>query len=180
MLLTTELITEPYDRSKDDYCFVIRTFQDCGGFCGDRFLNAQEKVITGSFTHRRAESWGHPYMGPRIRAPALGGDMTCTVSLAADPFMFARGSHGGSVQIWTIPEIPTSHSQLSLYHVQKPLSRALSIFLFRFCENPLTDTYPCSCKSETRPIARDSYSVTRAVEHPRGEPPFEGLILNGV
>jgi hypothetical protein len=24
-------------------------------------------------------------MGPRIRAPALGGDMTCTVLLAADP-----------------------------------------------------------------------------------------------
>ncbi|KAF8496482.1 WD40 repeat-like protein [Russula emetica] len=47
-----------------------------------------------------------------IRAPALGGDMTCIAwNPAADPFMFATGSHDGSVQIWTTPEIPASHSR---------------------------------------------------------------------
>ncbi|KAI9465719.1 WD40 repeat-like protein [Lactarius psammicola] len=39
-----------------------------------------------------------------IRAPALGGDMTCIAwNPAADPFMFATGSHDGTVQIWTSP-----------------------------------------------------------------------------
>ena len=50
-----------------------------------------------------------------IRAPALGGDMTCIAwNPAADPFMFATGSHDGSVQIWTTPEIPASHSRPAL------------------------------------------------------------------
>jgi len=47
-----------------------------------------------------------------IRAPVLGGDMTCIAwNPAADPFMFATGSHDGSVQIWTTQEIPASHSR---------------------------------------------------------------------
>jgi hypothetical protein len=47
-----------------------------------------------------------------IRAPLLGGDMTCIAwNPAADPFMFATGSHDGSVQIWTTPEIPANHSR---------------------------------------------------------------------
>jgi WD40 repeat protein len=38
--------------------------------------------------------------------------MTCIAwNPAADPFMFATGSHDGSVQIWTTPEIPASHSR---------------------------------------------------------------------
>ena len=40
------------------------------------------------------------------------GDMTCIAwNPAADPFMFATGSHDGSVQIWTTPEIHASHSR---------------------------------------------------------------------
>jgi len=39
-----------------------------------------------------------------IRASALGGDMTCIAwNPVADPFMFATGSHDGTVQIWTSP-----------------------------------------------------------------------------
>lgn len=38
--------------------------------------------------------------------------MTCIAwNPAADPFMFATGSHDGSVQIWTTPEISASHSR---------------------------------------------------------------------
>jgi hypothetical protein len=38
--------------------------------------------------------------------------MTCIAwNPAADPFMFATGSHDGSVQIWTTPEVPVSHSR---------------------------------------------------------------------
>lgn len=38
--------------------------------------------------------------------------MTCIAwNPAADPFMFATGSHDGSVQIWTTPELPVSHSR---------------------------------------------------------------------
>lgn len=38
--------------------------------------------------------------------------MTCIAwNPAADPFMFATGSHDGSLQIWTTPEIPASHSR---------------------------------------------------------------------
>ncbi|KAH9177768.1 WD40 repeat-like protein [Lactarius sanguifluus] len=37
-----------------------------------------------------------------IRAPTLGGDMTCIAwNPAAEHFMFATGSHDGTVQIWT-------------------------------------------------------------------------------
>ncbi|KAI9441245.1 WD40 repeat-like protein [Lactarius indigo] len=39
-----------------------------------------------------------------IRAPALGGDMTCIAwNPAAEYFMFATGSHDGTVQMWTTP-----------------------------------------------------------------------------
>ncbi|KAH9042506.1 Quino protein amine dehydrogenase [Lactarius pseudohatsudake] len=39
-----------------------------------------------------------------IRAPTLGGDMTCIAwNPAAEHFMFATGSHDGTVQIWTTP-----------------------------------------------------------------------------
>ena len=41
--------------------------------------------------------------------------MTCIAwNPAANPFMFATGSHDGSVQIWTTPEIPASHSRPAL------------------------------------------------------------------
>ena len=47
-----------------------------------------------------------------IRAPALGGDMTCIAwNPAADPFMFATGSHDGSVQIWTTSGMPSGSSR---------------------------------------------------------------------
>lgn len=47
-----------------------------------------------------------------IRTPALGGDMTCIAwNPAADPFMFATGSHDGTVQIWTTPEMPSGSSR---------------------------------------------------------------------
>ncbi len=37
-----------------------------------------------------------------IRAPAIGGDLTCVAwNQAANPFMFATGSHDGTVQFWT-------------------------------------------------------------------------------
>jgi WD40 repeat protein len=49
-----------------------------------------------------------------IRALALGGDMTCIAwNPAANPFMFATGSHDGSVQIWTTPETPPGQSRLA-------------------------------------------------------------------
>ncbi|KAA1472517.1 WD40 repeat-like protein [Dentipellis sp. KUC8613] len=39
-----------------------------------------------------------------VRAQALGGDLTCIAwNPAADPFMFATGSHDGAVRIWTSP-----------------------------------------------------------------------------
>ncbi|THH12742.1 hypothetical protein EW146_g7414 [Bondarzewia mesenterica] len=39
-----------------------------------------------------------------VRAQALGGDLTCIAwNPAADPFMFATGSHDGGVRIWTSP-----------------------------------------------------------------------------
>ncbi|KAN0131941.1 WD40 repeat-like protein [Lactarius tabidus] len=42
-----------------------------------------------------------------IRAQSLGGDMTCIAwNPAADTFMFATGSHDGTVQIWTTPGMP--------------------------------------------------------------------------
>ncbi|KAI0948106.1 hypothetical protein AcW1_009704 [Taiwanofungus camphoratus] len=42
-----------------------------------------------------------------VRAQALGGDLTCIAwNHAADPFMFATGSHDGAVRIWTIPKDP--------------------------------------------------------------------------
>lgn len=42
-----------------------------------------------------------------IRASALGGDMTCIAwNPAAEFFMFATGSHDGTVQIWTTPGTP--------------------------------------------------------------------------
>jgi len=47
-----------------------------------------------------------------IRAPALGGDMTCIAwNPAADPFMFATGSHDGTVQIWTTPGMSSGSSR---------------------------------------------------------------------
>ncbi|KAI9441246.1 WD40 repeat-like protein [Lactarius indigo] len=37
-----------------------------------------------------------------IRAPAIGGGLTCVAwNQAANPFMFATGSHDGTVQFWT-------------------------------------------------------------------------------
>jgi len=45
-----------------------------------------------------------------IRAQMVGGDLTCVAwNPAADPFMFATGSHDGAVRIWT------SFNQLSPY-----------------------------------------------------------------
>jgi len=42
-----------------------------------------------------------------IRAQSLGGDMTCIAwNPAADAFMFATGSHDGTVQIWTTAGMP--------------------------------------------------------------------------
>ena len=38
--------------------------------------------------------------------------MTCIAwNPAAHPYTFATGSHDGSVQIWTTPEMPASHSR---------------------------------------------------------------------
>ncbi|KAI9509318.1 WD40-repeat-containing domain protein [Russula earlei] len=46
-----------------------------------------------------------------IPPPALGGDMTCIAwNPAADPFMFATGSHDGTVQIWTTSEMVPANS----------------------------------------------------------------------
>jgi len=37
-----------------------------------------------------------------IRAQVVGGDLTCVAwNPAADPFMFATGSHDGAVRVWT-------------------------------------------------------------------------------
>jgi hypothetical protein len=37
-----------------------------------------------------------------VRAQVVGGDLTCVAwNPAADPFMFATGSHDGAVRIWT-------------------------------------------------------------------------------
>jgi WD40 repeat protein len=37
-----------------------------------------------------------------IRASSIGGDLTCIAwNQAADPFMFATGSHDGTVKFWT-------------------------------------------------------------------------------
>jgi len=50
-----------------------------------------------------------------IRAPSLGGDMTCIAwNPAADPFMFATGSHDGTVQIWTTPVMSSGSSRPTL------------------------------------------------------------------
>lgn len=50
-----------------------------------------------------------------ISAPALGGEMTCIAwNPTANPFMFATGSHDGTVQIWTTPETPQGHSRPAL------------------------------------------------------------------
>jgi hypothetical protein len=40
-----------------------------------------------------------------VRAQALGGDLTRIAwnHAAADPFMFATGSHDGAVRVWTKP-----------------------------------------------------------------------------
>ena len=40
-----------------------------------------------------------------VRSGALGGDLTCIAwnHAADDPFMFATGSHDGTVRIWTKP-----------------------------------------------------------------------------
>jgi WD40 repeat protein len=56
-----------------------------------------------------------------IRAPGLGGDMTCIAwNPAADPFMFATGSHDGTVQIWTTPGTPPRRSRPPRAEVSVP------------------------------------------------------------
>jgi WD40 repeat protein len=41
--------------------------------------------------------------------------MTCIAwNPAADPFMFATGTHDGTVQIWTTPEMPLGNSRPNL------------------------------------------------------------------
>ncbi|KAH9006565.1 WD40 repeat-like protein [Lactarius hatsudake] len=50
-----------------------------------------------------------------IRAPAIGGGLTCVAwNQAANPFMFATGSHDGTVQFWTSsPRDATESAALS-------------------------------------------------------------------
>ncbi|KAH8996340.1 WD40 repeat-like protein [Lactarius akahatsu] len=50
-----------------------------------------------------------------IRAPAIGGGLTCVAwNQAANPFMFATGSHDGTVQFWTSsPRDVTENAALS-------------------------------------------------------------------
>lgn len=48
-----------------------------------------------------------------LRAQSLGGgDLTCVAwNPAADPFMFATGSHDGAVRIWTTQSTPLLHAR---------------------------------------------------------------------
>jgi WD40 repeat protein len=48
-----------------------------------------------------------------LRAQSLGGgDLTCIAwNPAADPFMFATGSHDGAVRIWTAQSTPLFHAR---------------------------------------------------------------------
>ncbi|KAI0064262.1 WD40 repeat-like protein [Artomyces pyxidatus] len=77
-----------YFGGKDDQLVL------CAGKAGDIHIWDRE---SGSLLHH-------------VRAQALGGDLTCIAwNPAADPFMFATGSHDGAVRIWTstAPTIPT-------------------------------------------------------------------------
>ncbi|KAI0049167.1 WD40 repeat-like protein [Auriscalpium vulgare] len=71
-----------YFGGKDDQLVL------CAGKAGDIHIWDRE---SGSLLHH-------------VRAQALGGDLTCIAwNPAADPFMFATGSHDGAVRIWTTP-----------------------------------------------------------------------------
>ncbi|KAG7095415.1 hypothetical protein E1B28_006164 [Marasmius oreades] len=61
----------------------------CAGKAGDIHIWDQE---SGSLLHH-------------VRSDVLGGDLTCIAwnHAADDPFMFATGSHDGTVRIWTKP-----------------------------------------------------------------------------
>jgi WD40 repeat protein len=50
-----------------------------------------------------------------VRAQVVGGDLTCLAwNPAADPFMFATGSHDGSLRIWTTVD-RSSHPSPYIY-----------------------------------------------------------------
>jgi len=57
-----------------------------------------------------------------IRASAIGGDLTCVSwNQAVDPFMFAAGSHDGTVQFWTSsPKDATKSRALSGLRASRP------------------------------------------------------------
>ena len=52
-----------------------------------------------------------------IRAQMVGGDLTCVAwNPAADPFMFATGSHDGAVRIWTsFNQPPSPYPEISFH-----------------------------------------------------------------
>jgi len=94
-----------------------------------------------------------------IPPPALGGDMTCIAwNPAADPFMFASGSHDGTVQIWTTPRMPPGNSSSRPAPVT-PLTEA--------SESPAQSTQPrAPSLHAVGPVLRErGQQYTPALEH---------------
>ncbi|KAF9269633.1 WD40 repeat-like protein [Marasmius fiardii PR-910] len=71
----------------------------CAGKAGDIHIWDQE---SGSLLHH-------------VRSSVLGGDLTCIAwnHAAEDPFMFATGSHDGTVRIWTKPPSEVLESNIT-------------------------------------------------------------------
>ncbi|KAN0131940.1 WD40 repeat-like protein [Lactarius tabidus] len=69
----------------------------CAGKAGD--IHIWDRESGALLHHLRAQSLG-------------GGDLTCVAwNPAADPFMFATGSHDGAVRIWTAQSTPLFHAR---------------------------------------------------------------------
>ncbi|KAL0577193.1 hypothetical protein V5O48_004791 [Marasmius crinis-equi] len=101
-----------------------------------------------------------------VRSSALGGDLTCIAwnPAAEDPFMFATGSHDGTVRIWTKP--PSDSSEPNFTDI--PIPRSSSPCDIERNGSSFSDT-PRSVSPEAQP-AIERAGIPRTPEPGRSTP----------
>lgn len=114
-----------------------------------------------------------------IRPQAVGGgDLTCIAwNPAADPFMFATGSHDGGVKIWTplrtdgMEDLPPSRAP-STHPAPTPRTASPSLFDTEYrTESPSTTEFQVESPVPSAGVAQDALGRERAVTFLHVTPP---------
>jgi WD40 repeat protein len=91
--------------------------------CRKRHVSSNQLASSKNCTYESSDTAGDIHIWDRdsaallhyIRPQTFGGDLTCVAwnHSTDEPFMFATGSHDGTVRIWTTPAVDRSSDDSS-------------------------------------------------------------------